>query len=362
MDNILQTPETSIEELIEVLSNENFISSLSKRQVIDLAKLCDNVYEEEEIDIGKIALEQVTKLKESILRTRKNEEKGNFFTKMSNLFSEKDRKQTLSIENLTHDLNVLEHEISILKNNSVRNMVELLKDNETFSSYRVLGYSLRNDDQLSSIFIYDQLKNHMVIVFKGTKSVRDWSINIDWDIKNSSELLGETPFKLHGGFQNTFIERIDHFDTSFNEILKLYQEELQKCKLHVTVTGHSLGGALSTIAACYIKKKHNNIISSVNNITFASPKVFTDASVDTVENFLGKTNILRIWNQLDPVPLLPTSGKENGQAITYKHVGHDIMYKDNEFTFPHAMSRYIELTNQKYPTLKSLKEELAKKE
>eukprot|EP01080_Neovahlkampfia_damariscottae_P010104 gene10104-2524_t len=358
LSNILQTQETSIEDLIKIFSEENFISSLSKQKVVDLAKLCDNVYEEKEIDIGKIALEQVTKLKEAILTTRKNDESGNLIKQFTNFFSEQDKKQTLSMENLTHDLNVLEHEISILKNISVRNMIELLKDNETFGSYRVLGYSLRNDNQLSSIFIYNQPTNHMVIIFKGTKTVQDWSTNLDFGVKNSSSIFGKTSFKLHGGFQSTFLDRIQDFDESFDQILSLYKEELQKSKLMVTVTGHSLGGALSTIASCYIKKKHQNIISTVNNISFASPKVFTDTSTEIVESILGKTNILRIWNQLDPIPLLPKSGQENDKSIIYKHVGYDIMYKESEFVNTHGMTRYIHLSQEQYPNLKSLKEEL----
>jgi hypothetical protein len=304
-----------------------------------LAKLCDIVYEtNESVDIAKLALEQVSNLKEKILITRRNDEKDFF-------------------KHLTHDLNVLEHEVSIIKSVTVRNMIQELKQNETFKKSRVLGYSLRNDDQVSSIFIYDQINHHMVIIFKGTQTVADWLINLDLSPKESSNIFGDSKFKLHGGFQNTFLQRIIDFDSTFDQILKLYAEELSKSKLKVTVTGHSLGGALSTIAAYYIKNKYHDIISNVSNISFASPRVFTECSAQIIEDSIGKTNILRIWNQIDPIPLLPSQGFYNNNKENYKHIGHDIMFKDNELTFPHSMKRYIQLTKEKFPTLESLKRE-----
>lgn len=103
-----------------------------------------------------------------------------------------------------------------------------------------------------------RLHGKIIVVFRGTEgfNVQDWVTNF----KREMVYDGMTGGKLHLGF-----------DQAFTSILNDMYNVLAECQLPICVYGHSLGGALATIAAYYLKKCCGFNVAHVGLI--GSPKV-----------------------------------------------------------------------------------------
>lgn len=127
--------------------------------------------------------------------------------------------------------------------------------------------------------------NHIVLAFRGTESNSIKDIKADAKAKI---MQCETGGKIHTGFKEAFDEVIYEIE------LKLKDPELKEKPLFIT--GHSLGGALATVAA----KKLSHAGGIAACYTFGSPRVGDD---EWVENM--KTPIYRVVNAADCVTMLP---------------------------------------------------------
>ena len=85
------------------------------------------------------------------------------------------------------------------------------------------------------------------------------------------------------------------------------------------VTGHSLGGALATIAAVDLKVALG-ITNPLSLYTFGQPRVGNAAFSDYVMKTLGPDNYVRVTHDNDPVPRMPPS------AFSFKHGGTEVWY------------------------------------
>ncbi|MFV8780920.1 lipase family protein [Microbulbifer sp. SA54] len=75
-------------------------------------------------------------------------------------------------------------------------------------------------------------------------------------------------------------------------------------KVHtIHCVGHSLGGALATLVADYLKAKSGR---TVKLYTFGSPRVGLNFFADGADRRLGQNNIFRVYHRTDPVPMVPT--------------------------------------------------------
>lgn len=68
--------------------------------------------------------------------------------------------------------------------------------------------------------------------------------------------------------------------------------------------GHSLGGAIATLAADWIKA--SGAASTVKLYTFGSPRVGLQSFSSKCTSRLFSTNIYRVYHRTDPVPMVPT--------------------------------------------------------
>jgi hypothetical protein len=129
---------------------------------------------------------------------------------------------------------------------------------------------------------------YMFLGFRGTEatSMKD----IKSDIKATVKIC-KTGGKIHSGFD-------DAFSQVAVEIQQFLNQDEFKDK-PIFITGHSLGGALATVAAKKIT--HKGGIASC--YTFGSPRV---GNVDWSTDI--KTPIYRVVNAVDPVTMLPPSG------------------------------------------------------
>ena len=127
--------------------------------------------------------------------------------------------------------------------------------------------------------------NFIVLAFRGTEAMSIKDIKADVNAKTTQ---CETGGKIHSGFK-------DAFDTVAEDVQnKIDQAEYQDKPLFIT--GHSLGGALATIAAK--KLSHKGGIAAC--YTFGSPRVGNDEWIADI-----KAPIYRVVNAADCVTMLP---------------------------------------------------------
>lgn len=155
----------------------------------------------------------------------------------------------------------------------------------------LLNYSLDSTydvDGSQALLAKNDEQKRIILAFRGTeaKDVRD--IKADINAKLQSSVGGG---KSHRGFTKAYWA-IGH---DIQE--RLSQDDVSDYRIYIT--GHSLGGALATIATKNLK--HKGGISAC--YTFGAPRV---GNKDWVEDI--KPPMYRIVNASDVVPMLPPNG------------------------------------------------------
>lgn len=167
------------------------------------------------------------------------------------------------------------------------------------------------------------------LIFRGTDDIIDWFMNISG--KKIDHAWGE----VHRGF-----------DMAWELLRKVIPDPDPATPLYLA--GHSLGGALATMAAAYYYSR--NPIRRV--VTFGSPRAGNAAFRDAYALRLGDRTA-RYVNQKDPVPFAPPL------LIGYRHVTaskwfdgtawHDgvscwrfLQMSVSGFIKDHDMQRYVE--------------------
>jgi hypothetical protein len=134
--------------------------------------------------------------------------------------------------------------------------------------------------------------NRPWVVFGGSESTDDWKINFDlWMVGAEAGISG----KVHRGFSR-------QWSHARSEVTSFMKEHERAGRKSVFFTGHSLGGAVATVAAAEMQKRFPGM--SVNLITFGAPKVGDDDYATSVNQLL-KGRVSRNENAGDPVPCIP---------------------------------------------------------
>lgn len=178
----------------------------------------------------------------------------------------------------------------------------------------------------------DVVNRRITVVFRGSDTLAFWS---NWksnvsiakkrgiipeSLKNSLE---DDNLCFHSGFYNylfnkTKDETDDEETTKYDQIYNDLKAMLAKNPgFKVYVTGHSLGGALSTILAFYLSCDPD-IPKPVSIVSFGAPRVGNMVFLKATQ-MLEKTSQLRILrsvNENDTVTVTPSIG--------YKHVGFQV--------------------------------------
>jgi predicted lipase len=105
------------------------------------------------------------------------------------------------------------------------------------------------------------------------------------------------PISVADGFQNAWLQTSDDVLSQIENIIK------QNPNQTITITGHSLGAAISLFDALAIQNKFKNSTTKVETILFGSPRVGNQQFANLVDEILP--NQKHIINQRDPVPHLP---------------------------------------------------------
>ena len=181
-------------------------------------------------------------------------------------------------------------------------------DPETLSD---LWFKMRNSkrDNFSNVFkdirevpvFYSNLKTGaqafslikdgaLVIVFRGTSDVQD--VIVDLDVKRVTYL--NKPMLVHAGF----LEQFDSLKLDLVKTIEKYSGKVDK----ILCIGHSLGGALATLASGHLGSLYNGKLP-VTCHTFGSPRVGNLAYTEWFSRQVAFH--VRITNENDPVSQMP---------------------------------------------------------
>ena len=150
------------------------------------------------------------------------------------------------------------------------------------------------DGTQCAIFKYPWNDYKYIVVFRGTEEIKDLMTDLN---------TGFNKMGVHKGFFNALFI-----------VLAIIELRLPKA-IVITFTGHSLGGALATIAANYFALDNNNICKC---ITFASPMV---GNIDFVTGFNEHVQeSIRVVNNGDPIVCLPGNSRNAKHPNRYVHV------------------------------------------
>jgi len=189
----------------------------------------------------------------------------------------------------------------------------LLYLNNNFSDGKVIAFIDNLNIQLA-IILSESLKV-IVIVFRGTDSFKD----LLYDCYISKTYLDENIY-IHSGFYN-------QLNTIYGELLNIIDNYLTN-DYNIYISGHSAGGAHSTIFSYLLSKKTNKLIKV---ITFGCPKI---GNYEWKLSYELKKNILnyRITNNNDIITSVP--------IYNYYHVGvnihltnTNILYNNTNYNF-----------------------------
>lgn len=132
---------------------------------------------------------------------------------------------------------------------------------------------------------------HAFVVIMGTASLYDGLTDANTGIRTS-----HTGLPVHQGFYYAF-------ESILND-LKLFISSLSGVK-DIHCVGHSLGGAVATLAADWIKANHSS--RTVKLYTFGSPRVGLEMFASKITSRVsGANSIFRVYHQTDPVAMVPT--------------------------------------------------------
>lgn len=149
-----------------------------------------------------------------------------------------------------------------------------------------------------ALVVQDTDDDELFVSFRGTQreSIPQWASNLEVEFDKWTE------GRVHRGFHERFLEVRDR-------VMKWVDES----SVHsVTLSGHSMGGAVATLMASYLRSHRPD--KAITLITFGSPRVGDRAFVEFVDRQLGD-HISRIMNKYDMVAEVPP------KALGYRHVG-----------------------------------------
>jgi triacylglycerol lipase len=138
-----------------------------------------------------------------------------------------------------------------------------------------------------------QYEGDIFLIFRGSTFAHlgaDWASNTRCGVEH-----GFTGTLVHIGFNQIF--------ASMRNEINLYIKQNLGVRGSVHCVGHSLGGAIATLAADYVSHFYPN--KKTYLYTFGAPKNGFENFIRKLTTRIGASSIHRVYHQNDPVPMVP---------------------------------------------------------
>lgn len=145
--------------------------------------------------------------------------------------------------------------------------------------------------------------NTVLIIFRGTDSVKNWKNNFLFCKKTIPYGNKNTKIRVHSGFLN-----------SYQSVREQIRNKIPQGICKILITGHSLGAALGLL--CAVDMQYNFKNADIEVFAFGCPAVGNKAFVRSYNKRVFKT--LRVTNGNDIVTKLPP------KIFGYRHAGINI--------------------------------------
>ena len=160
----------------------------------------------------------------------------------------------------------------------------------------------------------------ITIAFRGTESLADWTeANFNsvmgHSLEKNGEIFGNLSGRVHAGFLSRYQDCREDLLKQIRSLLE--NHGLESNNVTFNITGHSLGGALASIAAVDLRHALTIDKEHLKLTTFASPRVYNKKAAAAIDNLFGD-NAVRVWMENDIVPAA------NLGLIGYKHIGQSL--------------------------------------
>ncbi|KAH6719651.1 lipase [Leptodontidium sp. MPI-SDFR-AT-0119] len=156
------------------------------------------------------------------------------------------------------------------------------------TNYAYLGF---DQSQVEGYVGIDSANKAIVISYKGSKSFANFVADLLVPKESCSDLVSGC--KLHQGFSYAW------GDVKSNTMAAVKKAKAAYPSYTIVLTGHSLGGAVATIAAAYLRKAGY----PCDIYSYGSPRVGNEAFVNFVSAQAGAH--YRVTHTDDPVPRYP---------------------------------------------------------
>ncbi|KAK5315595.1 hypothetical protein LTR70_006679 [Exophiala xenobiotica] len=145
----------------------------------------------------------------------------------------------------------------------------------------------------------DDTNKLIVLSYRGTTSLDNWIQNVNIDFDTFAACSG---CQAHRGFLSSWRDSKDQVAAALSQAKSNHPD------YSIIFTGHSLGGAIATIAAADLRQQGYNVAL----YTYGSPMVGNPAFANFVTGQNGGN--YRVTHAADAVPKLP------GYLLNYRHV------------------------------------------
>ena len=173
---------------------------------------------------------------------------------------------------------------------------------------------VKSDGELAYVG-YNKDYQQILAVFRGSTDIVNWINNLDAVMTDYPYCTG---CQVHQGFYNTWKSVKTGVIDEVARLHKLYPT------YEIVVSGHSLGGAVATLAGVDV---HQNVSGSVYSWTLGSPRVGNANFANWYTPYSGVRHNQRITNNKDVVPHLPS------EAEQFRHVPQECWEQKNPSDF-----------------------------
>ncbi|KAI0028365.1 Alpha/Beta hydrolase protein [Vararia minispora EC-137] len=157
----------------------------------------------------------------------------------------------------------------------------------------------------------DDKKKEIVLAFRGSVTPTNFITDALFKLVavDGPHISAPNDTRIHFGFQSAWNTLADKATTIVREQLAAYPGYA------VVTTGHSLGGALASLAAVAVKQAHPTVYVLLLVCEIFEPRTGNAAFAAFVNGLIGSKNIYRVVHSYDGVPTMVP------RALGYRHSG-----------------------------------------